>query len=195
MVLGLTGPPGAGKSVVLGWMRDRGAEVLDADAVVKDVLDQDREVVNRIAARFGLPAGRAIDRAALAGIVFADDRALADLESIIHPVVSVRIHEWIKRLAGTVGVVEAIKLTQSDLAAWCESVWLVTCDKGVRLERLRLRGWTDQESARRSRAAPSLGHELVLASVVIDNSGPWSHTCLQLEAAWRSKVSTHGGDS
>ena len=194
-VLGLTGPPGAGKSAVLQWMHDRGAKVMDADAVVRDILHQDRDVTDRIAARFGFPAGSEIDRARLAGIVFADEQALTDLESIVHPAVSARIHVWIKGLAGTVGVVEAIKLTQSDLVAWCESLWLVMCDRSVRIERLRTRGWTDEESERRTRAAPPLGKELALASVVIDNSGPWTHTSRQLEAAWSRSVPEAGGES
>jgi dephospho-CoA kinase len=193
MVLGLTGPPGAGKSAVLEWMHDRGAEVVDADAVVRAVLQQDRTVMDRVSARFGFPAGREIDRSLLADIVFADERALGDLESILHPAVSARIHHWIKGLGGTVGVVEAIKLTQSDLVQLCDSIWLVICDREVRLARLRERGWSDDEAERRSRAAPSLSADLAAAGVVIDNTGPWAHTCAQLEAAWlRSRHHTGG---
>ena len=88
--IGLTGPIGCGKSTVAAYLATRGAIVIDADQVARQVTGPGEPATAEIAARFGHdllgPHGE-LDRAALGRIVFADPAALADLEAIVHPAV------------------------------------------------------------------------------------------------------------
>jgi dephospho-CoA kinase len=86
-VLALTGPTGAGKSTVAGWLAGRGAAVIDADRVGHEVLRMP-EVREAVVDRFGrsiLDEEGEIDRKALGRLVFPDPRALRDLEALSHP--------------------------------------------------------------------------------------------------------------
>ena len=155
--IGITGPIGCGKSTVAGWLGERGAVVVDADSVAREVTDQP-EVVDAIVARFGdavRDADGSLDRAALGRIVFADRGSLGDLEALVHPAVRPRILAAIAEAesAGAPAVaIEAIKLVEGGLAELCDEVWLVTCERAVQRERVVGRG-TDPDDADRRIAA------------------------------------------
>lgn len=92
----MTGPVACGKSTFVKMLGELGAETVSADAVVHDLLARDGAAVSAVVGRFGkgvlLEGGDhsnhpGVDRKALAGVVFADPRALADLEAILHPLV------------------------------------------------------------------------------------------------------------
>lgn len=185
--IGLVGEAGSGKSTVRAWLAGRGAATLDGDAVVHQVLAEDRSLIESVVARFGeeVRAGSgAIDRAALARIVFRDPVALADLEGMVHPAVIAVTMDWLGRVEAEVAVVEAIKLVESGLAAALDQLWLVLCDARARRVRLAERGWSDAEIEGRRAAAPSLPPMLALADVIIDNSGSWAATERQIGVAW-----------
>src|SRR6185369_1620066 len=99
-IIGLTGNIACGKSTVLDLLRDRGAQVLDADRVTHELQAPGQPVYHAIVAEFGAgilsaPAGP-IDRRALGAIVFADPAALRRLEQIVHPAVRERIMSWLE---------------------------------------------------------------------------------------------------
>ena len=97
-----------------------------------------------------------IDRAALAGIVFADPEALVALDRITHPPVIAEIRERITRANSPLVVIEAVKLVQSGLASDVDALWFVTADPETRLRRLISRSRMDEASAwARIAAAPS----------------------------------------
>jgi dephospho-CoA kinase len=151
---------------------------------VRAALAEDAALASRVATRFGLPAAGPLDRRRLAQLVFADPTELAALEALVHPVVADRIRVWRVGRPDPWVACEAIKLLESGLAAQCDAVWLVLCDRAERLSRLSAAGWDPDEVTRRMSAAPALAPELAAADALIDNSGPWDHTLLQLEAAW-----------
>src|SRR5829696_2977744 len=102
-IIGLTGNIACGKSTVLDLLRERGAQVLDADRVTHDLQAPGQPVYHAIVAEFGsgilsAPAGP-IDRRALGAIVFADPAALRRLEQIVHPAVRERIMTWLEEVA------------------------------------------------------------------------------------------------
>ena len=119
-MIGLTGPIASGKSTVADLLRQRGAEVIDADRVYRSLLAPGSTLWRRVVERFGSaivgPDGE-IDRAALADIVFADPEALADLDRITHPAVVAEIRSRIARASSPLVVLEAVKLVQSGLAS------------------------------------------------------------------------------
>ena len=99
-IIGLTGNIACGKSTVLDLLRERGAQVLDADRVTHELQAPGQPVYHAIVDAFGpdilsAPDGP-IDRRALGAIVFADPAALRRLEQIVHPAVHVRIEAWLE---------------------------------------------------------------------------------------------------
>jgi dephospho-CoA kinase len=192
LVIGLTGPIASGKSTVAEFLRERGAEVIDADRVYRSLLTPGSDLWQRIVARFGrsiVDADEEIDRAALAKIVFADADALADLDRISHPAVVAEIRRRISRSAARVVVIEAIKLAQAGLVADVDSLWLVTADEKTRLERLLARPGIDADEARRRIAtAPDPLLSTIHFDMTIDTSGGLSATARQVDDAWRLLV-------
>jgi dephospho-CoA kinase len=175
--IGITGPIGCGKSTVAQWIGKRpGVLVIDADQVARDVLDRGEPAFDAVVARFGADLVRngELDRAALGRIVFADPAALQDLEAIVHPAVRPRIVAEIARAdrAGAWAVViEAIKLVEGGLAAECDEIWLITCQRDVQRERLIGRGSTAIDADQRIEAQGDIAARLArLVTRVIDTS-------------------------
>src|SRR5439155_25510354 len=94
LTIGLTGPIGCGKSTVAGWLAERRARSIDADAIAREVTAPGTPCHDAVLGRFGDPVRTSdgtLDRSALARIVFADADALGSLERIVHPPVRPRV--------------------------------------------------------------------------------------------------------
>jgi dephospho-CoA kinase len=90
ILVGLTGGIGSGKSTVSSLLEGKGAIILDADAIVREVQLPGSPVLTELAAKFGqevLAADGSLDRQAVANIVFSDPDALKALNAIVHPAV------------------------------------------------------------------------------------------------------------
>lgn len=190
--LGLTGNIACGKSTVLRMLAERGAEVVDADRLVHGLLGAPGPAVDAIAARFGLAVLQAdgtVNRAALGQIVFRDPAALADLEALLHPTVTAEVWRRATATTAPVFVVDAIKLIESGIAAACDAVWTVDCQREQQIDRLiRTRGMTRAEAIVRIDAQPPAADKRRLADVTIDNSGDLVDTERQVEAAWQAFI-------
>jgi dephospho-CoA kinase len=189
-VIGVTGPIASGKSTVAELLRQRGADVIDADRVYRSLLQPGSGLWRQVVARFGPeivgPDGE-INRAALGGVVFADPEALADLDRITHPAVVAEVRTRIARSTAPFVVLEAIKLVQSGLASDVDALWFVTADPETRRHRLMSRSGMDEASARaRIAAAPDTVPEGVDVDVTIDNSGDLLSTSAAIDEAWRA---------
>jgi dephospho-CoA kinase len=176
--IGLTGPIGCGKSTIAGWLAARGAVVVDADRLAREVMEPGTPTFDAVVDAFGAATVRpdgTIDRAALARVVFADPAALSRLEAIVHPAVRPRILEAIlaAETAGAAAVViEAIRLVEGGLAALCDEVWLVACDPSTQRARLRSRGVADPDAEARIGAQGDLVDRLApTATRIVDSSG------------------------
>jgi dephospho-CoA kinase len=187
-VIGLTGPIGAGKSTVAGMLRELGAKVLDADAIVHDEQSRGTTGYSAIIQTFGtkvLREDREIDRAKLAEEVFGDPTKLAKLERIMHPRVVSRILEARKMLReGEVLVVEAIKLLESGLRNVCDEVWVVLAPREVMLQRLAARGLPRAEAEMRLANQYSEEAFRAAADVVIENGADRDRTKERVRAEW-----------
>jgi dephospho-CoA kinase len=193
--IGLTGPIGCGKSTVAGWLAARGAAVVDADAVARQVTEPGGPALGAVIERFGQRVRRpdgSLDRAALAALVFADPAALGALEAIVHPAVRPRILDAIAaaeaRNAPAV-VVEAIRLVEGGLAEACDEVWLVACEPDQQRIRLAGRGMDAADAARRIDAQGSIVERLrPRASRVIDTSVSPAEAEAAVDAAFRAAM-------
>jgi dephospho-CoA kinase len=193
--IGLTGPIGCGKSTVAGWLAEAGAHVIDADDVARDVTAPGEPGLDAVIARFGeryRRADGALDRSALARLVFSDAAALRDLEVITHPAVRERILRAIdadEATGAAATVIEAIKLVGGPLATLCDEIWLVTCDPAVQRERLLGRGLDEADAARRIAAQGDITDRLRPAATrVIDTSGDVDESRRAVLEAWRALV-------
>src|SRR5918995_3452990 len=104
IVVGLTGGIGAGKSTVSSMLAERGAVIVDADKIARDLQAPGAPLLDAMAARFGdhiINADGSLDRAAVAAIVFNDKDALADLNGIVHPAMQAEIQRQIDAHRGT----------------------------------------------------------------------------------------------
>ncbi len=155
VLIGITGPIGCGKSTVAGFLRDIGGVVIDADDLAREATKPGAPSLAEIRQRFGddvFDADGALDRSALARIVFADAAALADLERIVHPRVRTLVDERLAaatRERAPFAVVEAIKLVEGGLAERCDEVWIVDCATATQRARMSGRGSSPDDIERR----------------------------------------------
>lgn len=190
-VIGLTGNIGCGKSTVAGMLRDLGVAIIDADAVARQVRNNDDLVRREIQDRFGT-----LDPHELARVVFTDATALADLEEILHPPVRDEVRARLAELisAGAeVACIEAIKLLESPLRDRCDETWVVRCDEADALARLAARGMSEADA--RARLANQTSQEVKVAAAdrVIDGSAPIDETRRQVAAGYAALMGRGSG--
>ena len=188
-LIGITGNIATGKSTVDAMLAAKGAEVLDADAVVRELQRRGQPAWQAIVDHFGpdiLATDGELDRARLGQIVFGSADELRKLELLIHPAVRDEERRRILEAApGTVLVVDAIKLFESGMAEACSTVWVVTAPEDQQLYRLQRRRAMPAEVGRqRITAQPPQAEKAALASVVVDNGGSLEDTQRQVDAAW-----------
>ena len=190
--IGLTGNIGCGKSAVGTMLEALGAEYVDADRIVHELLASGGQAVPAVSARFGaevLATDGGVDRRRLGAIVFGDPAALKDLEGILHPLVRPEIRRRLTESGAPAVVLDAIKLIESGLTQLVDSVWVVTCEPVVqRLRLTELRKMTIEEAEARIAAQTPQEEKLRHANIAINNSGSLESTRQQVLAAWRSTV-------
>ena len=191
MRIGLTGGIASGKSTVARELERLGAVIIDADVLARDVVALGTEGLKAVVARFGdavLAADGSLDRLALAGIVFADPQARADLNAIIHPLVRERAAELEAAAPAGAVVVHVIPLlVETGQQDRFDAVVVVDTTVEEQLRRLTRRdGLTQTEAEQRVAAQASREERLGAATHVIDSSGPVRETMRQVGELWRS---------
>jgi dephospho-CoA kinase len=185
--VGLSGGIGSGKSTVARALARRGALVVDADAIAREVVEPWQPGLAAIVERFGpeiLDADGRLDRPRLAALVFDDVAARADLNAIVHPLVAA---ETARRLAAAppdaVVVLDVPLLVEAARSGY-DVVVIVEAPAAVRLERLVGRGMAEADARRRMAAQASDAERRKVADVVLDNSGSEEHLEAQIESLW-----------
>ena len=175
-IIGITGPSGAGKTTALSLLREKGALVLDCDAVYHELLQSNDKLLAALDAAFpGTVRNGALDRKALGGIVFADPAALETLNGITHRVVSEEIERRLAEHAvqgGELAALDAVELISSGLGERCDLTVAVLADEDVRIRRIMARDGIDREQAlRRVRAQKTENYYGERCDRVLMNNG------------------------
>ncbi len=192
-LIALTGGIASGKSTIARRLAEHGAVVVDADAIVRDVQAPGSPVLERIEDTFGehvIAADGALDRAALAAIVFEDADARERLNAIVHPAVRVESQRRFERALAErperLVVYDVPLLVEARVEDPWDEIVVAHAPAPIRAARLRdLRGLSEEQAASRIAAQVPDEQRLALADVVIDTSGSIEHTIAQTDRLWR----------
>lgn len=190
--VGLTGGIGCGKSTVAAMMRKLGCNVLDADALARELEEPGQPAYDDIVLEFGrtiLGADQRIDRQRLARVVFNDAARLARLNQIVHPRVIARQEAWLAEMEQNqprgVAIVEAALLIEAGAHKSLDRVIVVWCSPEQQMKRLTMaagRAMSREDAAARIAAQMPLEKKRSIATDPIDNSGTLEETRRQVEA-------------
>ncbi|HRA84269.1 MAG: dephospho-CoA kinase [Acidimicrobiaceae bacterium] len=190
ILVGLTGGIGSGKSTVSAALAARGAVIVDADQVVRDVQQPGSPVLAKLAERFGaqvIAADGSLDRPALAAIAFADPDALKDLNGIVHPAVGAEMNRQVmQHVASERVVVLDIPLLTENPREGLQGKIVVDVPLETQVDRLvRFRGFDEADARARISRQATREQRLEGAGFVVDNSGDTAALAPQIEQLWR----------
>ncbi|MEV4297270.1 dephospho-CoA kinase [Microbispora rosea] len=188
--VGLTGGIGSGKSEVSRRLAARGAVVVDADKIAREVVEPGTPGLAEIVEAFGedvLRPDGTLDRERLGAIVFADAEKLKILNGIVHPKVGERSERLQREAPGDAVVVYDVPLlAENNLAPLYDVVIVVDTPDEVRLERLlRFRGMPEADARARIAAQASREDRLRIADIVIRNEGSLDDLEAQIDKIWQ----------
>jgi len=196
ILIGVVGGIASGKSLVSEQLSRLGAEVLDADRAGHEVLGEP-EVKQAIRQRWGEAVfgdDGEINRRKVSKIVFVPPpegpRELAYLEQLTHPRIRerlrVRVAELARGTTTTAAVLDVPLLFESGWDGLCDKILFVDAPRELRLDRARLRGWSEADFDARESVQESIDVKRSRADVIIDNSSSPEHTNVQVQRFWHS---------
>ena len=191
MRIALTGGIGSGKSTVARLLQARGAVVVDADAIAREIVEPGQPALEEIREAFGdevIDADGRLRRSRLAEIAFADPDALARLNAITHPRIAARSADLLAAAPAEAVVVYDMPLLVEQgpaaLAGW-DAIVVVDASDDVRLSRLMARGVDRADAVRRMAAQASREERAAVADHVIENSDDPQALEAAVDALWR----------
>ena len=170
-VIGLTGGTGAGKSVISNFLKEKGAVIIDADALSREITKEGGIALGEIAEAFpGVIKDGILDRRALGSIVFADKEKLSLLNKITHKYIKKLTEDKIDEAEGLI-VLDAPLLFEAGEEALCDKVIFVTARDEVRIKRIMERDSLSLEDATLRIAARNLLPIMEKCDFVVENNG------------------------
>jgi dephospho-CoA kinase len=200
-LIGLTGGIASGKSVVAARLEERGAVVVDADRVAREVVEPGTPALARIAAEFGdgvIASDGSLDRAALGALIFNSPEKRETLNAITHPAVAIRSQELFTAAAlvdpDAIVVYDVPLLVEAGRVDEFDLVVVVNASTETRIARMvELRGMTRDEALHRINSQATTTERLAIADVVIDSNGTLEQTLEQTDALWEKLSARVGG--
>jgi len=188
-MVGLTGGIGAGKSTVAEMLTKRGAVVVDADLIARQVVEPGTPALAKLVERFGtdiLAPDGSLDRSRLAEVAFAHEESKRDLEEITHPAIG---EEFLRQVgsapADGIVVHDVPLLMESRRNLHYDAVIVVEAPRKVRLERLEARGIPHDDAERRMALQASDEDRRSIATWVVENGADLAALEGQVEAIWQ----------
>lgn len=193
LLVGLTGGMGSGKSTASGMFQRLGAEVIDADALCRELMEPEQPAWREIVETFGpeiLQPDQRLDRKKLAERVFSNPGDRRRLEAILHPRVFEEERRRFEAIAdknpGAVVILDAALLIESGNYRKVDQVVVVTCPEEEQVRRLLARGGFDETEIRRRLACQMPAQEKIrYANHVIQNDSTLEHLEQQVNSLYR----------
>lgn len=191
--IGLTGGIGSGKSTVAQMLAERGAVIIDADAISRELMEPGSDVLNETVRSFGsaiLTADGRLDRAALASVIFENEAKRKELNSIVHPAVRSEAERQAATAQADPGfsgvLIEDIPLlVETGQAQRFDGVVVVETALAERLRRLvDQRGMNRADALARIQAQASDQERREIATWLVDNSHSLEETRRQVETVY-----------
>lgn len=176
MIIGLTGGIASGKSTAAEYLKQKGAEIIDADKISHKVSQKGNKGWQAVVNEFGeeiLKENREFDREKLADIIFSDPEKRKKLESLLHPIIIYEMKEEAYKYLSQnkIVVFMAPLLFEVGLDKFCDKVWVISADKEVQIKRLKERdGISRQDALKRIDAQMPLQEKEEKADLVIENN-------------------------
>ncbi|MGY1750443.1 dephospho-CoA kinase [Modestobacter sp. SYSU DS0511] len=190
--IGLTGGIGSGKSTVAALLAERGALVVDADRLAREVVAPGTAGLAEVVAAFGdrvLAADGSLDRPALAAIVFSDPEARGRLDGIVHPRVRSRAAELVAAAPADAVVVQDVPLlVETGQAGSYDVVLVVEAPLETRVSRLVGRGLGEDDARARIASQATDEQRRAVADVVLVNDGDRAALADQVARFWAERV-------
>ncbi len=189
ILVGLTGGIGSGKSTVSGLLQARGAVIIDADAIVREVQQPGSPVLAELAQKFGsdvLAEDGSLDRQAVANIVFTDPDALKSLNAIVHPAVGREMNQRMiaQRASNNVVILDIPLLTENPREGLQGRI-VVDIPVELQVQRLTsFRGFDEADARARISRQATRQERLDKADFVVDNSGGLEDLIPQIDLLW-----------
>jgi dephospho-CoA kinase len=189
ILVGLTGGIGSGKSTVSGLLQARGAVIIDADAIVREVQQPGSPVLVELAQKFGsdvLAEDGSLDRQAVANIVFTDPDALKSLNAIVHPAVGREMNQRMiaQRASDNVVILDIPLLTENPREGLKGRI-VVDIPVELQVQRLTsFRGFDEADARARISRQATRQERLDKADFVVDNSGGLEDLIPQIDLLW-----------
>jgi dephospho-CoA kinase len=189
ILVGLTGGIGSGKSTISSLLEGKGAIIIDADAIVREVQLPGSAVLTELVAKFGagvLAADGSLDRQAVANIVFTDPDALKALNAIVHPAVGKEMNRRMieQRTTDHVVILDIPLLTENPREGLQGKI---VVDVPVEVQVVRLvqyRGFDEADARARISRQATREQRLATADFVVDNSGDLADLQPQMDKLW-----------
>jgi len=191
MLIGLTGGIACGKTTVAQMLRERGARIIDADQVARDVVAPGTDGLQAIVSAFGdwvLTEAGALDRPKLGQYVFEHPDERKSLERVVHPLIAEESTRQIQSAllaGGPLVVYDAALLFESGRAEFFRPIVVVYLETSIQEERLMARDeLTRVEAQQRITAQMLVAEKAKLADHIIDNGGTFEATETQVDRLW-----------
>jgi dephospho-CoA kinase len=195
--IGLTGGIGSGKSTVSALLAARGAVVIDADRIAREVVEPGTAGLAAVVEAFGagvLTGDGSLDRPALAAVVFADPEARKRLDGIVHPLVRARSAELAAAAPDDAVVVHDVPLlVETGQAGAYDLVLVVQADPELRVDRLVRRGLTEEDARARIAVQATDEQRRAAADIVLVNDGTPEDLAGQVDRFWAERVAPAAG--
>lgn len=200
LLVGLTGSIATGKSTVSEMFRRKGAEIIDADHIAREVVEPGTEGLARIVREFGhgmLDEEGKLNRERLGARIFQNPAEREKLNRLLHPLIvdcmRAKTEKIKKEKDPDLLIWDVPLLIEGNLTQWVEAVILVYTPKEIQLERLMKRNALSREEAeKRILAQMDIEEKKKHADYVIDNRGTLSETERQVDQLWKQLISKSG---